>query len=82
MGMKKIKCEHCGHSFMPRSTRGICPHCKKEIEVKSSQLNPLSCARCLHQWVPRIKDPKLCPNCRTAYWKETERNKKGEIVYG
>jgi len=31
------------------------------------------CKRCGHKWLPRIKDPRQCPKCKTAYWdKEKE----------
>ena len=37
------------------------------------------CAKCKHEWMPRKKAPKLCPNCRTAYWKEEDRDQFGKI---
>jgi len=34
------------------------------------RLKKLKCKRCGWKWVPRIPDPKTCPNpkCRTPYW--------------
>ncbi len=26
------------------------------------------CLRCGHRWVPRRKEPRQCPNCKSAYW--------------
>lgn len=29
---------------------------------------PLSCLRCAYVWVPRIHNPKACPNCLSRKW--------------
>lgn len=28
----------------------------------------LMCNKCQHQWVPRKKEIRQCPKCKTAYW--------------
>ena len=28
----------------------------------------LQCLRCGYIWVPRQKDVKICPKCKSAYW--------------
>jgi len=28
----------------------------------------LQCLRCLHQWIPRQGDVRLCPKCKTVNW--------------
>ena len=36
-------------------------------------IRPLhKCKRCGYSWEPRMKDPRQCPHCKTAYW-DTER---------
>lgn len=32
------------------------------------ELATLICQRCGHEWVPRVKSPKRCPNCLSPYW--------------
>jgi len=26
------------------------------------------CLKCKHEWIPRVKDPKSCPNCKNRKW--------------
>jgi len=35
-----------------------------------------TCEKCGHSWTSRIKDPKLCPKCKTAYWNEDRKPKQ------
>ena len=30
----------------------------------------LKCKRCQHEWIPRQKDVRQCPKCKSAYWDE------------
>lgn len=30
----------------------------------------LKCKRCGHKWVPRKKDVRICPKCKSARWNE------------
>ena len=33
------------------------------------------CDRCDHEWVPRgaaDTEPKVCPNCKSVYWRQAE----------
>ncbi len=37
----------------------------------------LKCQKCRHTWIPRKKEIRICPKCKTAYWDKplSERNK-------
>jgi predicted Zn-ribbon and HTH transcriptional regulator len=41
-------------------------------------LPELVCKRCGHKWLPRIRDPVLCPKCKSARWKEPKEKAKPE----
>lgn len=28
----------------------------------------LECMRCLHTWIPRKEDVRICPKCKSPYW--------------
>lgn len=55
------------------------------IEIK---VNAFKCLRCGHEWIPRveleqlkgeIKDkPRICPNCKSAYWDRERKNKESK----
>ena len=32
------------------------------------QIQKLECMRCGHTWVPRKKEVRICPACKSAYW--------------
>ena len=37
------------------------------------EVSELCCKRCGHQWVPRKKEVRVCPRCKSPYWdKERE----------
>lgn len=37
----------------------------------------LTCNRCGHKWLPRVKIPVRCPKCISQYWnKPRRRNRK------
>lgn len=35
---------------------------------------PIKCARCGHEWLPRVLRIRSCPKCRSLYW-DTPRKK-------
>jgi len=38
------------------------------------QLSPeLECERCHHKWVPRQKDVRMCPKCKSPWWDRPKR---------
>lgn len=39
------------------------------------EIHKLQCKKCLHTWVPRRSEVRLCPKCKTAYW-DVKRNEK------
>ena len=42
---------------------------------KAVRMLECKCERCGHEWISRIKNPKLCPKCKSAYW-DVEKKKK------
>lgn len=46
------------------------------------RLKQLQCKRCGygtgdHPWIPRVEDPKVCPNCKSPYWNVPRKAVKG-----
>lgn len=41
-------------------------------------MQKLECLRCGHKWVPRIDNPRVCPNpkCKSAWWDTPREDKK------
>jgi len=41
----------------------------------------LECKRCGHQWIPRQKEIRICPKCKSPYWDrpKKEEEKKDDI---
>lgn len=35
----------------------------------------LRCKRCDHRWVPRKKEIRICPKCKSPYW---DRGREGD----
>jgi len=35
------------------------------------------CLRCGHEWIPRVKKPKVCPRCKLFDW-DKKKVKKNE----
>ena len=31
------------------------------------------CLRCDHLWMARINNPKVCPKCKSPYWKTPKK---------
>ena len=48
---------------------------KKEVTV-------YHCSRCNHEWAPRNpdKEPKVCPNCHSPYWKEPRHSEQKSLL--
>jgi len=36
----------------------------------------VKCKKCGYEWVPRVENPKECPNCKSRYWRG-DRKRKG-----
>jgi len=36
----------------------------------------LDCKRCGHKWLPRQKEIRICPKCKSPYW-DKEKKVKG-----
>ena len=34
------------------------------------------CFRCGHLWIPRKKDVRQCPKCKSAYWDQPRKNER------
>ena len=32
------------------------------------------CARCEHEWVPKVQEPRVCPKCKSAYWNRPRKS--------
>jgi len=54
---------------------------QKEREKEPTALTKLKCCKCGYEWIPRKSNPAMCPNlkCRTAYWREGDRDARGNI---
>ena len=37
----------------------------------------ITCCRCGHEWLPRVRRPVYCPSCRTKYWDAPRENRQG-----
>ena len=35
------------------------------------------CLRCQHEWLPRVREPKRCPRCRSTHWATPRTNRQG-----
>ena len=31
----------------------------------------IKCSKCKHTWIPRVENPKECPNCKNRDWRST-----------
>ena len=40
------------------------------------RIRTLKCKRCGHEWVPRKRDVRICPRCKSAFWDEEKKKKK------
>ena len=41
----------------------------------------LLCHRCQHRWVPRTNNPKLCPKCKSSYWRTKRKKNLGNCPH-
>jgi uncharacterized protein YbaR (Trm112 family) len=39
------------------------------------QFKLLRCLRCDYTWLPRVKNPCVCPNCHSAFWYRPRKKK-------
>ena len=44
--------------------------------MNTVELSKVSCKRCGHKWVARIKRPVQCPKCKSPYWDSEPRKLK------
>ena len=64
----------------------------EEKYIIKKEVNAFKCLRCQHEWIPRVsmeelegkiqKEPIICPNCKSAYWKTKRKNKKNGKTTG
>ena len=45
------------------------------------RISKLKCNQCRHEWVPRIKNPRMCPECHSIRW-DKEPNKTLTLKVG
>lgn len=36
--------------------------------MKEMNLASITCFRCSHEWIPRVKKVIICPKCKSPYW--------------
>lgn len=41
----------------------------------------LCCKRCGYTWIPRIRDVRICPKCKSARWNEEPRKGKVHVKH-
>ena len=41
-----------------------------------AKLNYFKCQKCLHEWIPRIKDVRVCPKCHSYRWDQPKKETK------
>lgn len=39
----------------------------KKLKCKAKKINGKICG---HKWIPRVPNPKLCPDCKSKHWKD------------
>lgn len=39
-----------------------------EVREWAFRVSKLKCNQCGHEWVPRIKDPRMCAKCHSVQW--------------
>ena len=71
--MSTYGCKNCGRKWEARTSTGVstaCPKCRspKIQMIKKSEPNYSNCLRCKHSWIPRVKEPKICPRCKSPLW--------------
>lgn len=62
---------------------------KDKYKIKKV-VNAFKCLRCGHEWIPRVElsqlegelkeKPRICPNCKSAYWDLEKKNGKDKEV--
>jgi predicted Zn-ribbon and HTH transcriptional regulator len=44
--------------------------------MQTVELESVSCIRCGHTWIPRVEEPKRCPNCSLRDWDGESRDRR------
>lgn len=42
-------------------------------KIKNIIIQTVQCLRCGHTWIPRKRDIKVCPKCKSPYWNEPKQ---------
>lgn len=46
------------------------------IRIASLKTLSCKCTRCGVKWIPRVENPRECPNCKSYDWQSARRNGK------
>jgi predicted Zn-ribbon and HTH transcriptional regulator len=47
---------------------------KKQLNaISEAKINSEMCMKCGHTWTPRTPDPKMCPGCKSIYWRDVNQ---------
>ncbi len=44
-----------------------------EVREWAFRISKLKCNQCGHEWVPRIKNPRMCAKCHSVRWDKPKR---------
>jgi len=47
----------------------------KNPQTNNIIISHLTCCRCHHSWIPRQKDIRICPKCKSPYWDKPKKIK-------
>ena len=36
-------------------------------------MDKCKCKKCKHEWIPRVENPKECPECKSREWNEEDK---------
>jgi len=75
LGKSGVSCDLCGMGTA-ETTLAVCLDCKQSFQ--DSVVKGLTCQRCGHRWFPRSAPVKICPACKTKYWR-IPKNKNVEV---
>ena len=60
--------------FLENIERGMTQKQINLVREWAFKISKLKCNQCGHEWVPRIKNPRMCAKCHSIRWdKEPER---------
>lgn len=43
--------------------------------AKEADLKEFKCLRCGHGWLPRQREVRICPKCKSAWWDKPKQTK-------